>query len=494
MGTTFLGIDVGSSFVKTTIFDAESGVCIGEASFPGSEQKIETPHPGWAEQDPETWWDHFKKGYARILRTCDIDTRRIGGIGITYQMHGLVLVDDKQKVLRRSIIWCDSRAVDIGQRAFTDIGESACLRSLLNSPGNFTASRLRWVQENEPETYERIHRIMLPGDFIAMKLTGEITTTAGGLSEGMFWDFERQSVSNELMEYFGFDPSLIPDLVPAIGKQGRISGAVADELGLSHSVNITYRAGDQPNNAFSLRASEPGQIVATAGTSGVIYAVTDDNVHDPGCRVNTFLHVNNTPLNPRNGILACVNGTGILYRWLKRLLAASSYDEMNKLAERMPLGSEGLLFYPFGNGAERILNNRQPAASVLNLDFNRHSQAHFLRSGLEGICFALNMGLEVIKSMSIPVQSITAGNSNLFLSRPFREIFAHVTQVPLCVFETSGAEGAARSAALGAGFYDRAQQAFESLKQIEQIDPDAKKMARYADAFQNWKMNLQKLL
>ncbi len=494
MGRYFLGIDVGSSSVKTTVFDAESGTTIGHATHPQSELSIDSLQPGWAEQHPEIWWDCFKVGLADLRSRTDIDLRLIAGIGIAYQMHGLVLVDEDHQLLRDSIIWCDSRAVETGERAFEAIGHAKCLDTILNSPGNFTASKLGWVKAHEPDTYDRIHKFMLPGDYLAMKLSGEITTTLGGLSEGMFWDFHGRRVSKEVMDHFGFDSSIIPEVVPSIGEQVSVSDSVAEELGLSRGTKITYRAGDQPNNAFSLGVLDPGQVAATAGTSGVIYAVTDQQSRDERSRINTFLHVNDTPGKERNGILICVNGAGSMYSWLRRMLSVSaadlSFEDMNLLAEQAPVGSEGLLFYPFGNGAERILEGRLAGADLRNLDFNIHGPSHLIRAGKEGIVFALNLGFDILTDMGVPCNTIKAGRANLFLSKSFQEIFANVTQTVLQIYDTDGAEGAARGAALGAGYYADTDQAFDSLELIEEIEPTPDLVNRYGEIYESWKQNL----
>lgn len=496
MGHLFLGIDVGSSSVKTTVFDAARGVSLGQAGYPAQEQRIDAPQPGWAEQDPALWWAHFRRGFAEVVHAQDIDTRQIAGIGISYQMHGLVLVDAALQPLRKSIIWCDSRAVDTGAQAFAALGERACLTTLLNSPGNFTASKLKWVQDHEPDLYQRVHKFMLPGDYIAMRLSGTTTTTATGLSEGTLWNFPARRPARMLLDHYGIDPALMAEQVPAIGAQVPVDAAVAAELGLNPGVQVTYRAGDQPNNAFSLNVLHPGQIAATAGTSGVIYAVTDQDVYDDRSRINTFLHVNDTPAQKRNGILICVNGTGILYHWLKRLLSQTaplSYPQLNALAGQAPIGADGVSFFPFGNGAERIFENRHLQAHLLNLDFNRHAAPHVIRAGMEGIVYALNLGFDILKTKNVAYHTIRAGHANLFLSRTFREIFANVTQCVVERYETDGAEGAARGAALGAGYYSTEAEAFATLKKTDTTEPDPAHVAAYTDAYAHWADHLNRL-
>lgn len=486
----FLGIDIGSSSTKVSVIDGHSGARIGAVSYPDTELPILSSQPGFAEQDPETWWDCTKQACARLFAQEAIDPARIEAIGISYQMHGLVLVDAEQKVLRPAIIWCDSRAVPYGDEALEGLGADFCFEHLLNSPGNFTAAKLRWVQTHEPELFSRIHKLMLPGDFIAMKLTGEINTTASGLSEGTLWDFRERRVARELLDYWGIDNSLIPELVPSFGQQGLVSQSVAAELGLRAGVKVSYRAGDQPNNAFSLNVLEPGEVAATAGTSGVIYGVTDQAAADRQSRVNTFLHVSHSDEQPRNGVLVCVNGTGRLYSWLRHVLAEAgqtpSYSLLNSLAEKVAVGSEGLIFHPFGNGAERIYQNSNLGAQLRNLDFNRHGLGHMVRAAQEGIVFALNQGFSVLKELGGSCEVVRVAKGNMFLSDVFTRAFANTTGAAVELFETDGAEGAARGAALGCGYYSSAKEAFGGLTRLGVVEPEPDQLAMYQDAYQKW--------
>ncbi|MFO1388419.1 xylulokinase [Cellvibrio sp.] len=486
----FLGIDVGSSSTKLSVLDGKTGKCVGALSYPESELAIESPEVGFAEQDPEVWWDCIQKGAAKLFASGKFDSKQIQAIGISYQMHGLVVVDADQKVLRPSIIWCDSRAVPLGNAALAEMGTDYCFGHLLNSPGNFTAAKLRWVQQNQPEIFSKIHKIMLPGDFIAMKLTGEITTTASGLSEGTLWDFKEQRVATELLSHWGIDAGLIPNLVPSFGEQGTVRADVAAALGLGPNVKVCYRGGDQPNNAFSLNVLEPGEVAATAGTSGVIYGVTDKPAADVESRVNTFLHVTSTAEKNRNGVLVCVNGCGRLYSWLRQTISAAgatpSYPVLNGLAEQVAVGSDGLVFHPFGNGAERIFQNRNLGAQLRNLDFNRHGLGHMVRAAQEGIVFSLNQGFDVLKSLGGSCDVVRAGKGNMFLSDVFTQAFANTTQAAVELYETDGAEGAARAAALGVGFYASQKEAFGGLTRLGVIEPNAGLLAQYQDAYKHW--------
>ena len=487
-----LGIDIGSSSVKVSVFDIEKGRSAGSSFYPDNELTIEARQPGWAEQDPEVWWDSFLNAAKKAFSESGISPGKIKCIGISYQMHGLVLLDKNEKVVRPSIIWCDSRAVEIGERAFDTLGASYCTDHLCNSPGNFTASKLRWVKENEEELYAKAQKFMLPGDYIAFRLSGEINTTASGLSEGVFWDFQDQKISPELLAYYEFDKDLVPDVVPSFGLQGKVSDAASKLTGIKTGTPVTYRAGDQPNNAFSLNVLKPGEIAATAGTSGVIYAVTDKNVGDEESRVNTFLHVNNEPGVPRNGILLCINGTGILNSWLRKNVGGEKldYQAMNEMAGRIAAGAGGLRFLPFGNGAERVLKNRQLNASLLNLGFNQHDKAHVFRAAQEGIVFALNYGFEVLENLGVAGQVIRAGKGNMFLSPLFREAFANTVEARLELYNTDGAEGAARGAAYGAGFYKSYNEAFEGLEVMDSVDPEPHLAVRYQEVYQDWKNEL----
>ena len=393
-----LGYDIGSSSVKASLVEAETGRCAASAFFPPQEAPIRSPQPGWAEQDPADWWSYLKQATAAVLAQSRCRADDIKAIGISYQMHGLVCVDKERQVLRPSIIWCDSRAVPYGQRAFEALGPDGCLSHLLNSPGNFTAAKLAWVKENEPAVFEKIWKIMLPGDYIAMRLTGEAATTVSGLSEGIFWDFVENRPSQRLLDFFGFDASILSPLVPAFGEQGRVTAAAAAELGLAVGTPVTYRAGDQPNNALSLNVLNPGEIASTAGTSGVVYGVIGQVAHDPLSRVNPFAHVNHTAAAPRLGVLLCINGTGILNAWMRRNVAPGlSYAEMNDQAAGVPVGSDGVSILPFGNGAERMLENRDTGCSIHGLNFNRHGQAHLMRAARRASCFR---SVTVLKSCS----------------------------------------------------------------------------------------------
>ncbi len=489
----FLGLDIGSSSTKLAVIDGDSGRTLASQTYPESELDIASPAPGFAEQNPETWWDCVKAGLARLGQREGVDLKQIDAIGISYQMHGLVLVDSDQQVLRPAIIWCDSRAVPYGEAAFGALGEDYCFEHLLNSPGNFTAAKLRWVQENQPDIFARIHKAMLPGDYIAMKLSGEINTTASGLSEGTFWDYARRAPASELLQHWGMSAELLPPLVPNIGLQSEVSASVAAELGLKSGVKISYRAGDQPNNAFSLNVLEPGEVAATAGTSGVIYGVTDARAADRQSRVNTFVHVTDSEAAERNGVLVCVNGTGRLYSWLRQLLATGgevSYPRLNDLAAAVAVGSEGLVFHPFGNGAERIYQNRNLGAHIRHIDFNRHGLGHMVRAAQEGIVFALNQGFDVLKELGGSCEVVKVAKGNMFLSDVFTQTFANTTQAAVEFYDTDGAAGAARGAALGSGFYASAKETFAGLESLGVVEPDASCAEEYQRAYEYWQQSL----
>ncbi|MFO7616350.1 MAG: FGGY family carbohydrate kinase [Bacteroidales bacterium] len=488
-----LGLDIGSSSIKASLVDATTGLIVATAQSPQTELEILAPKPGWAEQHPETWWEHVLSAL-RMLKTETGSLGRVKAIGISYQMHGLVAVDSDGQPVRPSIIWCDSRAAAYGQQAFERLGTDYCLGRLLNSPGNFTASKLAWVKENEPDTYRRIDKIMLPGDYIASKLTDEIRTTVTGLSEGILWDFHENAPSKKLIDYYGFNPRLIPDLVPVFGPQGVITGHWSRITGIPAGVPITYRSGDQPNNALSLNVLEPGELAATAGTSGVIYGILDRVNHDPLSRVNVFAHVNHQQPDTRLGVLLCVNGTGILYSWIKKLLEGSGldYQEMNRLAAKAPPGSDGLMIFPFGNGVERIHQNRPFGGRIEGLDFNRHQRSHLLRAAQEGIVYALNYGFEAMKEMGVRTETVKAGNANLFLSPLFRQIFAAVTGTTIELYDTDGATGAARGAGIGTGIYASPAEAFKALRIIERIEPDEQLRQHYSESYKRWKERMEK--
>lgn len=487
-----LGFDVGSSGIKASLVNEQTGKEIGSATAPDTELPMDAVKPGWAEQPPSVWWENILAAAGKLSAEYPGEMKEVAAVGISYQMHGLVVLDKNGKVLRPSIIWCDSRAVSYGERAFREIGEEKCFSRLLNSPGNFTAAKLAWVKDQEPELYEKIDTIMLPGDFVAYKMTGQRRTTPSGLSEGIMWDFQENGTASFLLDYFGFDESLLPEIVPNFGIQGEVEKEAAELLGIPEGIPVSYRAGDQPNNALSLSVLDPGEIAATAGTSGVVYGIVDSPEYDGGSRVNSFVHVNHRPDRHRYGVLLCLNGTGILNRWLKESLispngSAMSYDEMNSLAESVSPGAEGLFVLPFGNGAERTLANKDIGASFHNLNFNIHSVPHLLRAGQEGIVFALQYGLEIMKKMNIQVGTVKAGYANMFLSPLFRTMFASVTDSPVELYSTNGAQGAARGAGIGAGIFPDEKAAFAGLEKKEIIEPDRTLSGRYAELYDEWK-------
>lgn len=484
-----LGIDVGTSSVKVSVVDAVTQQCVALAQYPESESGISSLQPGWAEQSPEMWWQHVQQAIVKANATKKYDPKNIGAIGIGYQMHGLVLVDKEQKILRDSIIWCDSRAVELGNRAFQEIGKQNCLSHLLNSPGNFTASKLAWVKHHEPDVYDKIDRVLLPGDFIAMKFSGETSTTISALSEGIFWDFAKQELSKEVFAYYGFDTSLIPIIKKVFEPHGLLKEEIAAILNLQPGIPVSYKAGDQLNNALSLNVLQPGEIAATAGTSGVIYSVSDSLAYDKQSRVNTFAHVNHTAEKNRLGTLLCINGTGILNNWVRNITGARlGYEQMNDAAAMISPGSEGLSILPFGNGAERMLNNTRVGAHMLNIDLNKHGAAHIYRAAQEGIAFSFRYGLDIMRGNGLQPAVIRAGRANLFLSDVFTETFVNATGVPVELYECDGSMGAAIGAGIGAGIYQNEKEAFVNMKKLKLVEPSD--TGRYHELYQGWEILL----
>jgi len=486
-----LGIDIGSSSVKVSLLDVESGSCVGSATCPSSEAPIISHHKGWAEQDPDSWWGYLCDGLRSLSERNDLS--RVASIGISYQMHGLVAVDGDCRPVRPAIIWCDSRAVKTGERAFEEMGKEVCLSHLLNSPGNFTASKLAWVRENEGEVYRKISKFFLPGDYIAYRLSGEVTTTETGLSEGILWDFKEQRRADFVSEYYGIEPSKFAPVVPSVGEQCRTNAEVESLFGIKKGTPISYRAGDQPNNAFSLNVLRPGEIAATAGTSGVVYGVTDLPKADSLSRVNTFLHVGKG--EQYLGVLLCINGTGIMNSWVHHNITPElSYSEMNALAQTAPAGSDGLCVLPFGNGAERMLCNQSTGTRILGVELVRHSRPHILRAVQEGIAFSFRYGIDIMKDLGLSPDVVRAGNANMFLSPLFRSTLSTLCGARIELFDTDGALGAARGAALGAGLYKSSEEAFSSLTKIATVQPEKEWEAPLSEAYGRWKEELGKAL
>ncbi len=488
-----LGLDIGSSSIKVSLMDVATGACVASATNPSPEMPIDALQSGWAEQSPEMWWKYIKMGIEQIAQKVDIS--KVASIGISYQMHGLVVVDKDGEPLRKAIIWCDSRAVEIGKQAYEELGEELCKESLLNSPGNFTASKLKWVKENEPEIFSKIYKIMLPGDYIAYRLSGAMSTTDTGLSEGILWDFKKNERADFVAENYGIPTDMFCEAGEAIGIQARTSAAIEAELGIKEGTPIAYRAGDQPNNAFSLNVMAPGEIAATGGTSGVVYGVIDEPKGDPKFRVNPFLHVNHTADAARYGVLLCINGTGIANAWVRRNFASHlSYDQMNEMAASAPVGSGGVVLLPFGNGAERVLENRYTKFALAGVDLTIHSLAHVLRATQEGIAFSFRYGIDVMRTMGLEPNIIRAGEANLFLSPLFRQTLSTLCGARIELYNTDGALGAARGGALGAGLYASREEAFASLEKVSTILPIEEDRQALEEAYQMWKEQIEKQL
>ncbi|MEL7533473.1 MAG: FGGY family carbohydrate kinase [Bacteroidota bacterium] len=490
-----LGFDIGSSSVKAALVSIKDTSSVAMTQSPKIEMEISAPQAGWAEQDPRKWWHHLCMATHQLSAEHPEKMKEVKAIGLSYQMHGLVLLDEQHEVLRPSIIWCDSRAVEIGEKAFHEMGKKECLYHMLNSPGNFTASKLRWVQENEPAIYDKASWAMLPGDYIASRLCGTITTTASGLSEGILWDFRKDAPADLLLDYYDLNPSLIPQQVPTFGIQGKLSASAAEALGLPAGIPLSYRAGDQPNNALSLNVLHPGELAATGGTSGVVYGVVEEATYDPQSRVNGFLHVNHQKDDPRIGILLCINGAGIQYSWLRKLTGGEniSYQAMGEEAASIAIGAEGLCILPFGNGAERMLGNKEVGAQIHNLNFNQHSRAHLYRAGLEGIAFSFVYGLEILQEMGLEVKNLKVDSQNLFQSPIFGQTIANLSGAKIEMLDTNGAVGAARGAGYGAGIYASLEEAVGQQKVLRTYQPE-QDVAAYESAYQSWKKILEKEL
>lgn len=489
-----LGVDIGTSSIKVSVVDADTQMCVASVRYPEDhENNILSVVPGWAEQSPDMWWEQVVAAIKKLTTDAAFKVRDIGAIGIAYQMHGLVVTDKDGNALRHSIIWCDSRAVGIGEAAFTHIGEQRSLEHLLNSPGNFTASKWAWVKANEPDVYAQAHHIMLPGDYIAMKLTGTATTSISALSEGIFWDFKNNCISKDILTHFGFDEAVFPEIRPLFGEHGKLRKDIAAQLGLTPGIPVSYKAGDQPNNALSLNVLQPGEVAATAGTSGVIYAVSDQLVYDHASRVNTFAHVNYTPEAPRTGVLLCINGTGILNRWAKDHFGHGlSYAQMNTLGKAVAPGSNGLKIFPFGNGAERFLHNKILGARFIDLDFNAHGRSQVFRASQEGISYAFRYGLDILRENNMRPAVIRAGQANMFLSELFTEIFVEVTGVPVELYNSDGSVGAALGAGIGAGVFASPAEAFSKQELLKTVEPQGDRS--YEELYGEWRQLLDSQL
>ena len=486
----FLGYDLGSSSVKAALFDIKTHKVIASASYPPQEMKISSPYPGWAEQDPEEWWQNVIQVTRLLMSQVPSEKHKVQGIGISYQMHGLIVLDKNRQILRPAIIWCDSRATIQGEKLYKSLGATYCQQRLLNAPGNFTAAKLSWIRENEPEIFGQIDTIMLPGDFLAFKLTGEIFTTISGLSEGTFWDFENHEPAEKLLNCVQGSGEILPKLTDTFGLQGNLTTKAAHALNLPSDIPLWYRAGDQPNNALALGVSAPGEVAASGGTSGVVYGIADAHINDTKNRINSFAHVNHSKPETRLGVLLCINACGILYRWIRQNIGNSAtYDQLELLAAQSMVGAQGLSFLPFGNGGERMLLFKNESAQLYGLDLNRHERKDLIRAGLEGVAFSFVYGIEMMKTLGVPIQKINVANDNLFQSDIFSQTIANLAEATIEMKVTTGAIGAAQAAAFASG-------AYASLKEAT-FDPTISKTfnpaisGHYKQAYEQWKNYLK---
>ena len=489
-----LGYDIGSSSIKASLVDIKQNNEVLSVRSPQDELSMIAHKPGWAEQEPTIWWKHLCLATKDLLARTGVSPKEVKSIGISYQMHGLVVVDENLNVLRPSIIWCDSRAVAIGEGAFEKIGDHECLSRHMNSPGNFTASKLAWIKQQEPEIYQQIYKAMLPGDYIAMMLTGQAKTTISGLSEGILWDFQDDQLSESILAAYGFKEDIFPEYCPTISLQGTITAEAALQTGLVAGIPIGYRAGDQPNNALSLGVLRPGQVAATGGTSGVVYGIIEQKKYDPFSRVNNFAHVNYSTDHPYIGVLLCINGTGIAYNHIRQITGSSlSYQELEELASQVGIGSDGLSFLPFGNGAERMLGNQELGAQFHGLSFNLHGQGHYVRATLEGIAFSFVYGINIMKDMGLALDEIIAGNDNMFQSAVFGQMISDLTGSTIRLVNTTGAVGAARASAVSIGAFTDIESAMDGLQYVKSYSPN-QDTDKQKSAYKRWLSILERQL
>lgn len=446
-----LGIDIGTSGTKTVLFN-EMGDTIASAI---GEYPLYQPHIGWAEQEPEDWWQATVDTIKQVLDTSGVNPADIKGIGLSGQMHGMVLLNKEGNVLRSSIIWCDQRTQEECHKITEIIGKERLIEITANPAlTGFTASKVMWVKNHQPDIFEKIYKILLPKDYIRYKLTGEFATEVSDASGMQFLDVPKRTWSGEILNKLGLDYKWMPAVYESQEVSGKVTKKVAQLTGLAPGTPVVGGGGDQAAGAVGNGIVKPGVISSTIGTSGVVFAHMDEVNIDPRGRVHTFCHaVPNTW-----HVMGVTQGAGLSLQWMRNNFGAAErelaefldidpYELMTKEAQKAAPGCEGLIYLPYLMG-ERTPHLDPYAKGVFFGLSAKHGRNEMIRTVMEGVAYSLRDCLEIIKGMGVSVSEVRAsgggGKSSLW-----RQMQADIFNNPITTINSS--EGPALGAALLAG-------------------------------------------
>ena len=487
--THFLGIDLGTSFLKLQVIDA-AGAAVAAAGAP---VPLRVPRPGWAEQDPAAWWAALGAACRDLFAPGRVDPRSIAAIGLSGQMHGAVFLDDQGAGLRPCLIWMDARTT----AQVAQIAERVPRATLIGITGNapntsFTATKVLWIQQHEPEVYARTRHILLPKDYLRLRLTGTYATDVSDASATLLFDLARRDWSPTLLDAFGIHPALLPPVHESVAPTGTITPEAAAATGLIAGTPVVAGGGDAECSAFGLGlagdAASAGAALTSIGTSGQVFAVTDRPVIDPQGRIHSLCHV----VPDRWHVMGAILAGGVALRWLRDILTPPGgpppdYDTLTEEAAQVAAGADGLIFLPYLQG-ERTPHMDPQARGVffgLRLD---HTRAHLVRAVLEGVAFALRDGLEVVRELDIaPTEVRVAGGgaSSALWRQIQRDIFA--LPVRTIGADHGGAYGAALLAAVGAGVFAGAAGASRAIPLGARSDPDPAQVATYEAVYRRYR-------
>ncbi len=474
-----LGIDVGTTSSRALLIDARGGV---RGSFSAPHQEMQMARPLWAEQHPDDWWSATQIAIQGVVRASAVDAKSIVSIGLTGQMHGLVLLDSADKVIRPALIWCDQRSQQQVDFIVGKLGAAAILKATANPMlTGWTLPKLLWIRDYEPEQFARVRKVLLPKDYIRFKLTGEFATDVSDASGTGMFDVVHRRWSEAVVSGLNLDPSILPTAVESSTVTGKVTATAAQITGLSEGTPVVGGAGDQAASAIGNGIVTPGTMSCTLGTSGVVFAYLDKPAYDPQGRVHTFCHA----LPNVWHVMGVTQGAGLSLQWFRnRFAPQAQYDDLTAEAALAPAGSHGLFWLPYLMGERTPHLDALARACWIGLTA-KHSRADLTRSVLEGVSYSLNDGLQIIRGLGADpaVIRLSGGGAR----SPFwHQLFADIFNVYVAVLETQ--EGSAYGAALlalgGTGEYGSVRELVNAaIHEVSGRQPEPASAEAYAKRY-----------